>query len=474
MSQQDTSQFLVFGDTLAANMTILALSKALPKSIKLIWVKPAASCVSDVLYGGISSPDAYQFNLQHGVTEPHLILDTDTTFSFGSRFNCWGNNNLTWMQCFHLPFAATSGVELHHFMTRHKAALGDFLISAQAAFKGTFAHPPTDNLQSPLSRAEYGYHFDPSQWSAIFFNKIDKARVKVINGDITSLKHNQHQIDSVQLNDGTKLQADLYIDCSGTDSKLLGTLNNDFIKQRTVQLSSETQPCTQTGPACRLITGTESGWQSVTPLREKNHIVSLFESSYDNEQADCQTFTLGHRKKAWQGNCVGIGHAAYALEPITPAPYILLKKDIERLLELIPVNHETQIERQEYNRRFQNDVTHAELFHRAIYAQQRDVGYGDCEKLDRKLTQYLHRGVLTSYDFEPFNQQDWAILHAGLGRIPERYDRMAEQVDFEKMQSNLDSVRAGIAHLASKMPAHHIYLNKLSMYLRENESLGKQ
>jgi tryptophan halogenase len=474
MSQQDTSQFLVFGNTLAASMTVLALSKALPKSIKLMWVKPATACPSDLLYGGISSPDAYQFNLQLGVSEPQLILDTDTTFTFGTRFDRWGDNDQTWMQCFHLPFAATSGVELHHFMTRHKASLGDFLISAQAGLKGTFAHPPTDNLQSPLSRAEYAYHFEPSQWSAVFYDKIDKARVNVINGDITTLKHSQDQIEYVQLEDGTKLKADLFIDCSGTSSQLLAALNNDFIKQRTVQLKSETQPCAQTGPACRSITGTESGWQSVTPLREKNHLVSLYESSLGYEQTDCQTFTLGHRKKAWQGNCVGIGHAAYVLEPITPAPYILLMKDIERLLELIPVSHEVHVERQEYNRRFLNDVIHAELFHHAAYAGQREVGYGKCEKLDRKITQYLHRGILASYDFEPFNEQDWAILHSGLGRTPERYDRMAEQVDFEQTQANLDRMRAGIAHLASSMPAQHIYLEKLSMYLRDSEKHGQQ
>jgi len=478
MSNQDISQLLVFGNTLAASMTVLALSKALPRNIKILWVKPSVPCASDLLYGGISSPEAYQFNLQYGVTEPQLILDTDTTFTFGTRYNSWGKHNRAWMQCFHLPFAATSGVELHHFMTRHNATLGDFLISAQAAMKGTFAHPPTDNLQSPLSRAEYGYHFDPSQWSAIFFDKIDKARVKIINGNIESLKHSQGQIDQididyVQLDDGTKLQANLYIDCSGTSSQLLSRLNNDFVCQRTVQLSSKTLECAQTGPARRLITGTEQGWLSVTPLRQKNHELSLFESSVGDEQANGQTFTLGYRTKAWQGNCVAIGHAAYALEPITPAPYILLKKDIERLLELIPVNHETQIESQEYNRRFKDDLIHAELFHRAIYAQQRDVGYGECEKLDRKLTQYLHRGILASFDFEPFNPQDWAILHSGLGRVPQRYDRMAEQVDFEKMQAHLDTMSKGIAHLASNMPTHHLYLEKLSMYLKDSKQHGQ-
>jgi tryptophan halogenase len=282
----------------------------------------------------------------------------------------------------------------------------------------------------------------------------------------------------VQLDDGTKLLADLYIDCSGTSSQLLARLNNDFACQRTVYVSSEIQPCAQTGPAYLSISGIKHGWQSVTTLREHNHVVSLTESTFEVDLADgqahYQTFALGHRNKAWHGNCPDIENSAYALEPISPASYILLKKDIERLLELIPVGHEARIERQQYNRQFQDDVTHAELFHRALYAEQRDVGFDFSEKLDRKLTQYLHRVILASYVFEPFNKQDWAILHAGFGKVPKHFDRMAEQVDFEKMQANLDSIRAGFAHLATctpgdkhtlrqahfatSMPSQHIYL----------------
>jgi tryptophan halogenase len=452
-------------------MTVLALSKALPEKIKLLWVKPTQPCPSDRLYGGITSPDAYQFNLQHDVTEPELILNTDTTFSFGTHFKSWGNDQRTWMQCFHLPFAATSGVELHHFMSRHKTLLGDFLISAQAGIKGTFAHPPADNPQSPLSRAEYGYHFVPQQWSSIFHNKIENTGAEIIHQDILSIVQHSDGIDYLQLQNGKKLHADLFIDCSGSISH--AQTSDNFAEQRTVQITSVMQTCEQTGPACREISGTEYGWQSSTPFREVNQVLSMSESSSVQEDADGHYFTLGHQHLAWRGNCVSIGHAAYALEPISPAPYILLKKDIERLLELIPVSGEFQIERQEYNRRYLNDVTHAELFHQAMYAQQRDVGYSQNEKLDRKLTQYLHRGILASYDFEPFNEQDWAILHAGLGRVPKHFDRMAAQVDFEKMDENLQRIRKGLAHLASSMPAHHIYLEKLTMYLRNNAQHGE-
>ena len=478
MSQHAISQLLVYGNTLAASMTVLALAKALPRSIKLVWVKPHTSCPGEVLYGGLSSPDAYQFNLQLGITEPDLILNTDTTFSFGTHFSQWGNNKRSWVQSFHLPFAVNAGVELHHFMTRHKLALGDFLISTQAALHGTFAHPPEGKPQSPLSRAEYAYHFDPAQWSAMFLSKLDKSRVTLREQDMVAVTNKHEHIEGLQLEDGSTLTADLYIDCSGIHRQLLASLKHEFTIQRSVQVTSQIAACTTTGPACRTITGHADGWHAVTPLRNKNQRIALFERSatatQHSELHACQTVQLGYYQQAWQGNCVGIGHSAYALEPVTPAPYILLTKDIERLLELIPLDTHAPIERQEYNRRFYADVSHAELFHRALYAQQRDVGYASCEKLERKLNQYAHRGVLVSYDFEPFNQQDWAILHAGLSRVPQRYDRMAEQLDFNSMQTQLETVRSGIARLASTMPPHHIYLEKLSLYLRDNQQHGQQ
>lgn len=472
MSQQAPRQFLVYGNTMAASMTVLALSKVLPKNIGLTWLKPVCECHSDMLYGGISSPDAYQFNLQYGVTEPELILETDTTFSFGTHYRHWGEQALEWMQCFHLPFTATLGVDFHHLITKHNSTLNDYLISAQAALKGAFAHPPEDKPQSALSRAEYGYQFDPQQWSRVFSTKIDTDRVKVINGEIDTINHNDDQIDFIQLKDGTKLQASLNIDCSGVKGELISRLDNVLEAQRTVHLDIDTELCNATGPACRSINGTGYGWRSVTSLRNKNTITSLYEASFRDEQEACQTFELGYRHKAWQGNCLGIGHSVYALEPVSTAPYILLTRDIKRLLELIPVNENTEIERREYNQRFQNDVSHAELFHRALYFEQREVGYGVCDKLERKLNQYSHRGILTKYDFEPFNEQDWVILHEGMGRTPKQFDRMAEQVSYEKMQTQLDAMRAGIAQLSSSMPPHHIYLQKLSEYLRNNQKRG--
>ena len=67
------------------------------------------------------------------------------------------------------------------------------------------------------------------------------------------------------------------------------------------------------------------------------------------------------------GNCVAIGHAAEVQEPVTHAPMLLLQREIERLLTLVPCSGDMSVERREFNRQSADDFTHAEIFNRALF-----------------------------------------------------------------------------------------------------------
>nr|WP_242698853.1 tryptophan 7-halogenase [Alteromonas sp. 5E99-2] len=417
------------------------------------------------MYGSITSPEAYKFNINVNCTEPDLLLKTGTSFSFGTGFVEWGQQKHQWMQCFHLPFHAEAGVYFHHFMTRHNANLSDYLISAQAAKLGRFAHPPSDNPNSALSRAEYGYHFDPLEWSELFYGYATRQDVNIIESAVTSVQVVDGNIASILLNNETKITADLFIDCSGSKSYLLSELNGKRYVQRQVQATSTRQAVAQTGPSYRQVRGRADGWESITPLQNCNLHFSQKALNGDVHKG-YRPYSLGHNEKAWIGNCVGIGHSAYMLEPVTHGPYTLLMKDIERLLELVPLGRVLEVESKEYNRRYLNDIEHGLLFHKALYHDQYDVGYSVCEKLARKLTQFNHRGIVASFDLEPFNAQDWTILHAGVARTPNNYDQLADQVSEKDMAAKLTTMKKGIVHLAKQMPPHHLYITKLKQHLR--------
>ena len=194
------------------------------------------------------------------------------------------------------------------------------------------------------------------------------------------------------------------------------------------------------------------------------------------EAVQCN-MALGRRKKAWSGNCVAIGHAAAIVEPTSPAPLMLLQMDIDRLVGLIPVTEACDIEAQIFNEGFQTDVENIELFNNALFQLEglAETEYWSAAKsnsssarLNRKLEQFAHRGLLVSYDLEPFNDEDWTILHHGIGRTPRRRDAVAKLSNVDKIDRDLKNKAKAIQTIVAKMPPHHIYLAKFLNYLERN------
>jgi tryptophan halogenase len=397
-----------------------------------------------------------------------------------------------------LPFPKDNAVDFHQLMTRHNVKLTDYLISAVAAAQGKFAHPPTENPASLLSRAEYGYYFNHTEVNDVLISKTNSSTIQLIEGTLAEVKVNDEGIDKLILDSGKTISADFYLDCSGVNGDLLSHLSQEKNIFREVNIKYVEQK-NNTAATCRTVTPTSDGWQAITPLRDNTSILTVSSSGTESSTDSNDSFvkdsqgihgnkvTFGHRPFAWLGNCVSVGHAACTIEPLSPAPMKLLSLDLIRLLELIPVDTNMALERQEYNRRFINDVTYADLFNNAFYNFRTNIhdteksidssllglspfwqyGMQKSSLLERKITQFLHRGNLVSYDLEPFNQEDWAILHCGIGRLPDKYDRLVEIIDYNKMQEKLDKMKAELAYFVSRMPPHQLYITKLLQYLKD-------
>ena len=130
------------------------------------------------------------------------------------------------------------------------------------------------------------------------------------------------------------------------------------------------------------------------------------------------------------------------------------------------------MERREFNRQFANDHDHADLFHSALLASPPggagaywQAGKSSDERLNRKIAQFLSRGVLVSYDLEPFTPEDWLILHYGMGRRPKRHDRLADTPPAEQVRAYLSDLRNRIEAAARSLPDHHTYMVNLKRYL---------
>jgi tryptophan halogenase len=155
---------------------------------------------------------------------------------------------------------------------------------------------------------------------------------------------------------------------------------------------------------------------------------------------------------------------------------LMLQREIERLLTLIPVSIDMAVERREFNRQSADDHQHAENFHRALFETQppAETEYWRAaravplhETLALKLAQFASRGLLVAFDLEPLNAEDWTIQHFGMGRRPTRYDRIADQQPMADVRASLDNMARDIEKLVTTMPAHGDYMANLVRHLKQ-------
>ena len=413
-------------------MAAAHLSRTAPPGVDIVVVDGDAAPDTDALYGQVLPPDFYDFHLSLGTDEPELLRTTDTAFAFGTAFADWGGHS--WVQPFHLPLQSINNIPLHTLVAQDpRLSLQPFLVSAVAARTGRFAHPPED-ASNPLSRAEYGYLFDPVELSA--FYRASATRANVVGKDV---------------------EADLHIDTEAPNS------GDKTFQARLTRMSAK-----DTEHPMRKLAAMPGGWQSETVTRATRLRMEVGANVNGGF-----TFHTHSDSEPWRGDTVRIGHAARVLDPLTVAPIRLLIRDLKRLVDLFPLTTDTAVEAREYNRVAADDSEHAELFHRAHFS---DVDLPDSSyhqhyssppgpKLARKLTQYNARAYLVSFDHEPFEALDWAVLHDGLRRKPRRHDTLAMGADGNTTRSALGELHTGVEAVVRKMPPHPIYLGKLLAYL---------
>ncbi|TWX69063.1 tryptophan 7-halogenase [Colwellia sp. C1TZA3] len=487
---------VIYGHSIAAFISALTIHNALADHVTLSLILPADQAHSDILYGGTSPPDAYNLHLAMDISEPELFQETNSSFSFGTHYQNWNGEKFDWVQAFSLPFTSQYGMDFHQVLLKHKQNLQAYLVGAQSALHDKFAHPPQNQPASPLSRAEYGYNFDYQNYALFLLSKIKQRKIRLIQSDLLEAKVVDEHITSLRLNDGSCIEADLFIDCSGTDARLMSTLGVKKRVHSKINLSLLTNENDTQMKPCNIVSGHVNAWQSTLYLQNSSQVLkaasfvdsaenSAKETSAENKNSANTIASIsadiGAQEQAWVGNCVAISLSAAVLEPFSNAPFRLLKLDIERLLELIPISNNMRIEQKEYNRRYRLDVQHARLFNLALtdtrhFLQHEhstknqflasDVDSDTQALLDRKLAQYLHRGLMVSYDYEPFNTEDWIILHFGMRRFPRRLDSLCDNIDNSDVKQHLLHTKNAIAAMVPKMPPCSLYTQKFLNYLK--------
>jgi tryptophan halogenase len=452
--------------------------------------RAAAGAVSEV-----SLPTFHRLNGLLGINETDLLQRTRGTYRLGARFADWGRQGDRYFHTFSPIGARLEAVPFHHYWMKLRR-LGDptdieeYSIATAAAKMHKFA-PPGPDRRSVSSLYSYGYHFD-AQLLADYLREYAQAHgVTRVDRKVAQvhLRGEDGFIDALQLDDGSRVRADLYIDCGGAEGPLL---------QQTARAGYQDWrqwlPCDRAvGIACTSAVdpapysecmARKSGWTWRVPLRGRVDFGYAYSSLRvsDDEAAATLLSELpgtalaeprllrlapGRPEKFWDKNRILL--TGSILEPLESTGMHLVQTGITRLVTLFPVRRFSPGDIEEYNRLtiMEHERIRDFLILHFKATQRRDSPFwDDCrrmqipETLRTKLELYRDSGRIAMFDEEHFGEDSWLSLLLGQNIEPQDYDPLADVLEVGEVRAALSHMKSLVQDAVGALPGHSQFIEQ--------------
>ena len=329
-----------------------------------------------------------------GVSESAFFRECDAAFKQGSRFDRWvdGADGDQYFHPFSLPQGHGDANLAGAWERSHRARGTPFadLVGYQPQLCAQGRAPKQPQTPEFAAVANYGYHLDAAKFG-LFLQRhctgqlgvrhllahVDEVVVRqegAFAGDIAALRTREHGL----------VEGELYIDCTGMASLLLGrhygvplvsqkqVLFNDSALALQVPYPTPDHPVaaqtTSTAQSCGWI------WDIGLPTRRgTGHVYSSAHISDDRAEAELRayiaqtggpldppaarklSFEPGYRARFWERNCVAIGLSAGFIEPLEASALALVELSASWLADDMPA---TRVQMDAVARRFNETFTY--------------------------------------------------------------------------------------------------------------------
>ena len=496
MSSEPICNVVIVGGGTAGWMAAAALGKVMAGKPGLAITLVESEAIGTVGVGEATIPQIHAFNTMLGLDENEFVRETHATYKLGIEFVDWRRIGHRYVHPFGSYGLDMLGVDFHHFWLRAREAgddslLDDYSIAAIAGKAGKFARPTPDRPNTPLAKLGYAFQFDASRYAAFLRRHAEKSGVTRVEGKVIDIMQDGEGgfVSGVRLENGETIEGDLFIDCSGFRSLLLGdTLEVPFTDwskwlpcDRAVAI-----PCTLGGDAVPLTRSTArpAGWQWRIPLQHRIGNGHVYSSAHMEDQdaldlllanLDGQPlaepnrlrFRAGHRARAWEKNVVALGLAAGFLEPLESTAIHLVQAGIARLLTLFPTRAFTPREIERYNAENERDYIDIRDF---LVLHYKATERGDSEfwrycsalpppdGLADKIAMFESSGRVFREHEELFTETSWLSVMACQGIKPGGHHPLADMLDIDETRQRLAHIRQVIAGTVDKMPTQEQFL----------------
>ena len=491
---------LIAGGGTAGWMAAAALQRTLGPHAKVQLVE--SEDIGIVGVGEATVPPIRDFNALIGLDEAEFMRETKATLKLAIVFKDWGHLGNRYVH----PFGTFGrGPSLAEFQQTYFSLqargltddLGDYSICERAANAGKVGLRDPQ-LGTPRNTLFSAYHFDANLY-AKYLRRVCEARgVERVEGKIVEVIQRPEDgfVDSVRLEDGRTLAADLFIDCTGFRGLLIeGALKagyEDWSHWLPVNRAMAV-PCTKVGPATpyTLSTAREAGWQWRIGLQHRTGNGYVYCSDYLSDDAARDTllanldgeplaeprplrFVTGRRKKYWDKNFVSLGLSSGFIEPLESTSIHLVQAGIYRLLQHFPDMDFSPINIDGYNRRLGREVELIRDFVILHYhATQRDdtpfwrhvASMPIPDSLTERVEAFRDSALLYQVGAdEYFSQGSWLAVMYRQGIVPRRSNPLYAYQDAEKSAAGLRHLSAVLAQTVEGLPEHEAFLKANAMW----------
>lgn len=486
LSRKPIKRVVIAGGGTAGWMAAAALSKTLGKVLDITLIESEE--IGTVGVGEATIPTLVTFHRLLEIGEQEFMAAVQGTIKLGISFESWLDVGHRYIHSFGLSGKDHWSAGFQHFWLRGRkegiaSGYEDYCVELKASLEDKFAHLPRGGIN-------YAYHMDASLYARFLRTFSEKHGARRIEGKIVDVATDEvsGHIAALTLADGSTIEGDFFIDCTGFRALLIGkTLGVEF-EDWSHWLFNDSALATQTTavrdavPYTRAIAGA-AGWQWRIPLQHRVGNGIVYSSKYiSDEEAKREflsslegevikdpwpiRFKPGQRTRCWEKNCVALGLAGSFIEPLESTTIHLIQRGIVHLIRMFP-QVVAQPDIDQYNKQLDEEVQHVRDFvvlhyhltNRRDTPYWRDIAAMDIpETLKHRIALFRETGRVFRMPDELFAENSWIQVMMGQGVMPQQYHPVADVMSEPDLTRFLGDIRSNVDSTVRQLPAHMDYL----------------
>ncbi|WP_443751005.1 tryptophan halogenase family protein [Asticcacaulis solisilvae] len=301
-----------------------------------------------------------------GISELDFLVQCDATFKQASKFQDW----LRPGHSYYHPFTAPRRFEEISLADDWLAGGRDLdfadFVSFQPALCEQDRAPKTLGTPEYQPVANYAYHLDAVKFADFLKHHcVEKLGVRHVVADVEGVQSDEDgYVTGVRLAGGETLGGDLFVDCTGMGSLLVGRHFGSGLTDVKDQLFVDTALAIQVPydtPAApirsaTLSTAQSAGWIWDIGLHARRGTGYVYSSAFASEDEARATLSAylgdgragenarriainaGYRKTPWVRNCVAIGLSMGFVEPLEASSIVMIELAAKALADRMPAS----------------------------------------------------------------------------------------------------------------------------------------